>query len=148
MFLPVDRGIEIPMNRCFFRLFGPRQAGAALVLAVLIGGCASSPPNIPEDLSPAELIQRGQEAADRNRYGQSLYYYEAIIQRFPSNIDMVCAAEYEIAFIHYKQKKYEEARGEFEALLRRYAGPEGENLPPQFKRLTEIVLEKINEKTL
>ena len=132
------------MKKNFFRLGFPVGGGlGALVLAGIVLGCASGPPDIPPDLSPAELIQRGQEASDRNRYGRALYYYEAIIERFPVAIDAICAAEYEIAFIHYKQKKYDEARRELEALLDRYAGPGGADLPPQFKRLSESVLEKI-----
>lgn len=117
-----------------------------MLLLGLLAACASGPADIPDTLSPAELIQRGQEASDRNRYNQALHYYEAIVERFSSDIDMLCAAEYEIAFIHYKQKKYDEARGEFEALLARYEAPGGDNLPPQFKRLAGIVLEKIPER--
>jgi hypothetical protein len=59
---------------------------------------------------------------------------------------MVCTAEYEIAFIHYKQKKYADARTEFNALLERYRSPGAELLPPQFRRLSTIVLERITEK--
>jgi outer membrane protein assembly factor BamD (BamD/ComL family) len=108
--------------------------------------CATGPVNIAPDLTSAELIQRGQEASDRNRYNQSLQYYEAILDRYPSYIDEVCAAEYEIAFIHYKQKKYEQSKTEFNALLTRYNGADAALLPPQFKILTTIVLEKIAEK--
>ncbi|GHT97771.1 lipoprotein [Spirochaetia bacterium] len=108
--------------------------------------CASGPVNIAPDLTPAELIQRGQEASDRNRYNQSLQYYEAILDRFPSNRDAVCAAEYEIAFIHYKQKQYSQAQDEFNALLRRYEGRDAELLPPEFKVLATIVVERIAEK--
>jgi hypothetical protein len=59
---------------------------------------------------------------------------------------MICQAEYEIAFIHYKQKKYDAARGEFEALLVRYNTPDEELLPAQFKKLATIVLARIDEK--
>jgi outer membrane protein assembly factor BamD (BamD/ComL family) len=97
-------------------------------------------------LSPAELIQKGQEASDRNRYKQSLQYYGAIIERYPSYIDEVCAAEYEIAFIYYKQKKYEQAKSALEALLSRYETADAELLPQQFRKLTQIVLAKIAEK--
>ncbi|MDR3166985.1 MAG: hypothetical protein LBT93_03490 [Treponema sp.] len=108
-------------------------------------GCASSPVDIPEGLSSAELIQRAQEASDRNRYKNALQYYDAILERFATNIDLVCAAEYEIAFIHYKQNKYELARNEFNALLARYDTPDEELLPPQFKKLAIIVLERMEE---
>jgi outer membrane protein assembly factor BamD (BamD/ComL family) len=109
-------------------------------------GCASGPLVINEDLTPEELIQRAQEASDRNRYKVSLQYYQALLDRFPSNIDWVIAAEYEIAFIHYKQKNYEQSREEFNSLLQYYDTPDAELLPPQFKILAEIVLEQISEK--
>jgi tetratricopeptide (TPR) repeat protein len=108
--------------------------------------CASGPIGIPDDLTPEDLIQRGQEASDRNRYNQALQYYGAIIDRFPLNIDMICAAEYEIAFIYYKQKKYEDAKTEFNALLAWYDTPDAELLPLQFRKLASIVLEKIEAK--
>jgi outer membrane protein assembly factor BamD (BamD/ComL family) len=108
--------------------------------------CASGPINIPDDLRPEDLVQRGQEASDRNRYNHALQYYAAIIDRFDSNLEMVCTAEYEIAFIHYKQKKYDAAQTEFNALLVRYDSPDEELLPQQFKKLAGIVLEQIGEK--
>jgi outer membrane protein assembly factor BamD (BamD/ComL family) len=123
-----------------------RRIAALLVSAVIIAACATGPVNIPDDLSPAELIQRAQEATDRNRYGIALQYYEALLDRNRTNIDLVCTAEYEIAFVHYKQKKYEEARRELNSLLVRYESPDQELLPQQFKRLANIVLEQITEK--
>ena len=116
-----------------------------LFAAVLALSCASRPVVIPDDLTAAELIQRGQEASDRNRYNISLQYYAAIIERYPMDIDSVCAAEYEIAFIHYKQKKYDMAKIEFTDLLERYNIPDEALLPPQFKILSQKILDKITE---
>jgi outer membrane protein assembly factor BamD (BamD/ComL family) len=115
----------------------------ALVLFPVLYACSSGPLVIPQDLTAAELIQRGQEASDRNRYAVSLTYYETILERFPNDLDNVCAAEYEIAFIHYKQKKYPEAKDEFASLLARYDSPDEELLPPQFKILSTKILAKI-----
>jgi outer membrane protein assembly factor BamD (BamD/ComL family) len=115
---------------------------AAVVMAV---SCASQV-FIPEDLSAPEMVQRAQEASDRNRYNIALQYYEAILLRNPYNADYICAAEYEIAFIHYKQKKYAQARSEFNMLLERYNTPDAELLPPQFKILARKVLESIDDK--
>jgi len=114
--------------------------------ALLFSACATGSLNIPQNLSPSELIQRAQEASDRNRYNYALQYYQALLERNPTNIDLVCTAEYEIAFIHYKQKKYGQARAEFNALLERYNADDGEYLPPQFKLLALKVLERIDEK--
>jgi outer membrane protein assembly factor BamD (BamD/ComL family) len=121
-----------------------RRTFLALVFfPLLLASCSSGPVNIPDDITAAELIQRGQEASDRNRYAISLQYYEAIFERFPSDLASVCAGEYEIAFIHYKQKKYAEAKDEFTDLLARYEDPDEELLPPQFKILSTKALKKI-----
>ena len=125
------------MNRLLLPLFA---------LALCLSACATRVVNIPQGLSPAELIQRAQEAMDRNRYGIAMQYYEALLERNITNIDLVCEAEYEIAFIHYKQKLYTQAREEFNALLERYDLLDGEYLPPQFKILANRVLESITEK--
>ena len=114
--------------------------------ALCLFACATGTLNIPHDLSPSELIQRAQEASDRNRYNYALQYYQALLERNPTNIDLVCTAEYEIAFIHYKQKKFEQARAGFNTLLMRYDMPNGHLLPQQFKLLANIVLERITEK--
>jgi len=116
--------------------------GAALCL----GACVTGKLNIPQELTPAELIQRAQEASDRNRYNYALQYYTALLERNSTNIDLVCTAEYEISFIYYKQKKYSQAKEGFKLLLERYETPDGNLLPPQFKRLSTIVLERISEK--
>ena len=110
---------------------------AAIMLAA---SCATGPVTIPENLTAAELVQRAQEASDRNRYAVSLQYYETILERFPTDMEYVCTAEYEIAFINYKQKKYDLAKTGFNALLNRYNTPDEELLPPQYKVLSKKIL--------
>jgi len=122
-----------------------KYAALAALLITAISCVSTGPVEIPEGLTTAELIQRGQEASDRNRYNVSLQYYEAVTERFPYDIDSVIAAEYEIAFIHYKQKNYELSKTEFNRLLERYNTPDQELLPAQFKILSNIVLGKIQE---
>jgi outer membrane protein assembly factor BamD (BamD/ComL family) len=118
----------------------------ALAALMCFYACAGGPSNISEDLSPSELIQRAQEASDRNRYKVALQYYQVLLDRNRYNIDLVCTAEYEIAFIYYKQKKYTQAKEGFNDLLERYNTPDEENLPQQFKLLALKVLERIEEK--
>jgi len=116
----------------------------ALIFAILFSACASI--NISEDLSPAELIQRAQEATDRNNYNTAIRYYQALHERNRSNIDLMITAEYHIAFIHYKQDKFGQAREELNAVLEYYKTPDEELLPQHFKKLSEIVLQSIEEK--
>jgi outer membrane protein assembly factor BamD (BamD/ComL family) len=117
----------------------------AVLMIVAVSCISTGPVEIPDGLTTAELIQRGQEASDRNRYNVSLQYYEAVLERFPYDIDNVIAAEYEIAFIHYKQKDYAQAKTDFNRLLAHFNTPDEELLPAQFKILSHIVLGKIAE---
>jgi outer membrane protein assembly factor BamD (BamD/ComL family) len=117
-----------------------------LAAALIVSACATGKVVIPQNLSPAELIQRAQEASDKNKYSIALQYYEALRERNATNTDLLCTAEYEIAFIHYKQKKYALAKEEMNALLERYNASDGEHLPPQFNLLAKKVMERIEEK--
>lgn len=127
------------MRKITFRLFG-----IAVLLAVgQFVSCSSAPVVIPEDLTPMELVQRAQDATDNNRYDAAIQYYSAILERYSDDMEMVCTAEYEIAFINYKQRNYEEAKAGFTALLERYKGVDAEFLPAQYKILSEKVLAKM-----
>jgi outer membrane protein assembly factor BamD (BamD/ComL family) len=120
--------------------------GGAVLGAVFFVSCYSGPVKLADGVTAAELIQQGQSAYEWNRYGQAVQYYEAILVRFPDDIDRACEAQYEIARIHYKQKKYNIAREEMEELRARYETVDGEILPTKFKILSEIVLGQIAEK--
>jgi outer membrane protein assembly factor BamD (BamD/ComL family) len=115
------------------------------LIVILFSACTTTA-NISEDLSPAELIQRAQEASDRKRYSVAMQFYEALHERFRHNIDLVITAEYEIAFIHYKQRNFQQAREGFYAMLEYYNTPDEALLPQHFKRLAHIVLERIDER--
>jgi outer membrane protein assembly factor BamD (BamD/ComL family) len=114
----------------------------ALILGLCLGAlaCASAPVPAPEGLSPSELIQRAQDASEKNNKEQAIVLYEAILERFPNDMSSVCAAEYEIAFIRYKQKRNDEAQTRFKALLARYEGPDAALLPAHYRILSEKIL--------
>ncbi|MFQ3547758.1 MAG: tetratricopeptide repeat protein [Termitinemataceae bacterium] len=114
-----------------------------IVAAIMVLSCTSAPIVIDDTLTPMELVQRAQDATDKNQYSAAMQYYQAILDRYPKDIDMVCAAEYEIAFLYYKQKKYTPAKERFRALLQRYEAPDADFLPLQYKILAEKVLAKI-----
>ena len=122
-----------------------RYIAFAILTALAVSCVSTRPVEVPDNLTAAELIQRGQEASDKNRYDVSIQYYEAVIERFSYDIDNIIAAEYEIAFIHYKQKNYVQAKNEFNRLLARYNIPDQELLPAQYKVLSNIVMGKIEE---
>ncbi|MDR0551979.1 MAG: tetratricopeptide repeat protein [Spirochaetaceae bacterium] len=116
-----------------------------LIACLAVCGCNSTP-NVSQTASVMEIIQKAQEATDRDRYGLAIHYYSLLLDRFPYDRNAVCTAQYEIAFIHYKQKKYAVSKAEFEELLRRYNERDSELLPPEYKILSEKGLKKINAK--
>jgi len=134
--------VVIVMNKISVKL----SIFTAIFFILTFSSCQTTVLNISHDLSPAELIQRAQEASDHNRYNVSLQYYQALYERNRSNIDLIITAEYEIAFIHYKQKKYQQSREEFLKLLEYYNSADAELLPQQYKILANIVLKSIEEK--
>jgi len=115
------------------------------VVILVISSCASAPAPIPEELGPAELLQKGQDFSERNQYQEAIRYYQAVLDRFSSDLTYICTAEYEIAFIHYKQKKMDEAEAGFRALLKRYDSPDAALLPAQFQVLSGKLLAKIEQ---
>jgi outer membrane protein assembly factor BamD (BamD/ComL family) len=108
--------------------------------------CQTIPKDIPTDLTPSELVQKAQDAADKNNYKSAETYYDVILERYPLNNEFVCISQYEIAHLHYKQRKWDLAKSELLALLDRYTKADAELLPAKYKTLSNIVLEEIREK--
>ncbi len=119
------------------------QVVILVAAAALFLSCASAPIPAPEGLTPAELIQRAQDANDANNREQAVIYYRAVLDRFPDDLGAACAAEYEIAFIDYKEENFEASKTGFRTLLARYEGPDAALLPAQYKILGEKILAKI-----
>ena len=124
-----------------------------IVVGVLVVGCAALaaacqtvPEEIPEGLSRMEMFQRAQEAVEVERWELALRYYETFIDRFPDERGAIAEAEYEIAFIAYKQERYVESIALFEAILRKYEEDETGMLPEWPRVLSLRLLEIIDER--
>jgi tetratricopeptide (TPR) repeat protein len=120
---------------------------AILVGVILLSGCRSTPEEIPEGLSRMEMFQLAQEAVDRERWETALLYYREFIQRFPDDQGAIMEAEYEIAFIAYKQREYDVARERFQAILETYEEDETRQLPEWPRVLSERLVGIIDERT-
>jgi len=119
---------------------------ATLSFTLLVTSCQTGPPDIPEGLSQAEMFQRAQEAADSEKWETALAYYNTFLERYPDDRANGVAAQYEIAFIHYKMGRYATSEQEFNALLARYEGDQADQLPAWPRVLSEKVLKKVQEK--
>jgi outer membrane protein assembly factor BamD (BamD/ComL family) len=119
------------------------QALRALLI-VLIGvfvtiGCATVPTEVPEDLSPAELLQRAQEFADSRNYQAALAYNQAIMDRFPEDRVSYITAQYHRGLFHQRNGDFEIAIEQYEIILARFQAET--NLPNWIRILSERRLE-------
>ncbi len=116
------------------------------VLLFLFSGCRGVPKSIPENLQPEEYFKNAQSAVvDWGNYKAALFYYQEFIKKYPDMKGKVIEAEYEIAFIHYKQENYSESIKRFKEILARYETEERVYYPEWPKILSEKILEKAEE---
>jgi outer membrane protein assembly factor BamD (BamD/ComL family) len=131
------------------RIITLRATTAFFVIAcavLLAASCATAPTTVPEGISAAEIIQKAQEASDKNDLEAALVYYRTATERFASDLPVVCECEYEIGFIYFKQDKFEASKALLETLLARYDQPDAKLLPTQYKVLGDKILAEANAK--
>jgi len=125
-----------------------------LTLAIFMASCSSVPKDLhDENITPEEFFQKAQEAViDWNRYKTAIAYYEEFMVRYPDMKNKIIEAEYEIAFIKYKQKKYDESEMLFRQLLDKYETDEAIYYPEWPRTMANKLLPEIekdrNKKTL
>ncbi len=116
---------------------------ALTFLAVIfIVSCASIPKEIPLELTAKELNQKAQECAAVENYAGAEVYYKTLIQRFGMDTSVLVPAEFELAHVYIKQKKYDKAKPVLERVLSYYEVDTG-TLPREYKKLAQIDLDKI-----
>lgn len=124
----------------YTRIFG------IFVIIVLCSCVSNAPVEVAQDTPAVKIIQKGQDAFDAGKYEQAIAYYDEVLKRFPDNPEVVISAQYEIAYIHYKTKKYSFARNECNEILAQYNTPSGALLPQQYRILASIVLNNVTKK--
>ncbi len=119
-----------------------------LIGAILLclSSCMTAPKSVPEDATVEDLTLLGQQSLDISNYKAAEVYYSTIIQRYGSDITVLVAAEYEIAHIRIKQKRWDEAEDILTRIVSYYDDAAPDMLPPHYKKLALIDLEKIPKK--
>lgn len=123
-------------------------AGILLALIFFVTGCQSAPKDIPQNLSAEELINLAQSSYDSGNVKAAQAYYEAIIIRYGDQMDKLVEAEYEIAHLKIKQKKWQQAIPDLQRILSYYEADTTGVLPSAFKKLAELDMAKVPEKEL
>ena len=109
---------------------------------IFVVSCASVPKNIPLELSAKELNQKAQECTAAENYAGAEVYYKTLIQRFGMDTSVLVPAEFELAHVYIKQKKYDKAKPVLERVLSYYEVDNG-SLPREYKKLAQVDLNKI-----
>lgn len=123
-------------------------AGIFLALIFFTTGCQSAPKDIPLNLSAEELINLAQASYDAGNVKAAQAYYEAIIIRYGDQMDKLVEAEYEIAHLKIKQKKWQQAIPDLQRILSYYEADTTGTIPAAFKKLAELDMAKVPEKEL
>ena len=118
-----------------------------IISFLILASCKSVPKNVPDDLLPEEFFRLAQTAVvDWSNYNAALFYYNEFINRFPDMRGKVIEAEYEIAFIYYKRKNYDEATRRFNLILEQYQTPNRAYFNEWPKVLSEKILAAIEKR--
>ena len=97
---------------------------------------------IPEDKTPAQIIQMGQNYVGNNDYKSATFCYNTVIDRYGSDPAIYVEANYELGRIYLAQRKYDKAYKTFNEILDIY-DRYGTMLPGAYKKLCIISLEQI-----
>jgi tetratricopeptide repeat domain protein len=119
-----------------------------LFLLAFLFSCASIPKEekIPMDTEVIDLIQKAQEAFEINNYRGAKKWYEIILKRFGDSTEIRVEAEYEIAHILTKQRKWKDAYSLLKKVIEQYETKGGMKLPPEFYKLAKMDYEKVLKK--
>lgn len=103
---------------------------------------------VPEDLTIAQLIQKGQDAYGISDYKSAEVYYLTAIERFGDDTNTYIEVKYELGHLYLKTKDYDKAFAAFTEILELYDYASTGLLPPEYKKLAQIGLSKIPEDKL
>ena len=117
-----------------------------LFFTVLALSSCKSLPEIPNDLTQAQIIQKGQNAFSAGDYKVAEYYYQTSIQRYGNNTESYIESKYELGHLYLKTKDYDKAEEAFNEILELYEYAAAGDLPPSYKKLANIGLSKIPKK--
>jgi outer membrane protein assembly factor BamD (BamD/ComL family) len=119
---------------------------AILLTLIALNSCATYSTELDEEWSEEYFFKTAQQAFDRGSLSESLFYYEVYLLRYPQNHTKDIAAEYERAYILYKQKKINQSELFFNTILEKYeTSPYAYLYPQAYKVLSEKVLAQIEE---
>ena len=116
---------------------------SVIFASAVITSCQSVPKDIPTDLTAREIVQKAQNASNNGNNKAAEVYYKTLLERYGMDTSIYIEANFEIAHLCIKQKRYEEATSRLNDILSIYESSAPGELPAQFKKLASIDMAKI-----
>ena len=115
-------------------------ATAALVLLAALVSCRTTGPVDLTGLTPAEVFQRAQDAADKGDFRRALAYYEGFLAQPGIEAQRAAWARYEAALLNHKMGDDDTALAKLDELLALY---EKDKTLPESARILALNLQKV-----
>ena len=115
-------------------------ATAALVLLAALVSCRTTGPVDLTGLTPAEVFQRAQDAADKGDFRRALAYYEGFLAQPGIEAQRAAWARYEAALLNHKMGDDDTALVKLDELLALY---EKDKTLPESARILAVNLQKV-----
>ena len=113
---------------------------AALVLLAALVSCRTTGPVDLTGLTPAEVFQRAQDAADKGDFRRALAYYEGFLAQPGIEAQRAAWARYEAALLNHKMGDDDTALAKLDELLALY---EKDKTLPESARILAVNLQKV-----
>lgn len=128
------------MKRVFYFL-------SVLIFSTVIFSCATTK-EIPEGLTSAQMIQLGQNEYVSGNYKQAEKCYLEVIKKYGMDTAIYVEVKYELGHLYVNRKDYKKAFDAFTEILEIYENASYGILPPSYKKLAQIGMNKIPENKL
>jgi outer membrane protein assembly factor BamD (BamD/ComL family) len=115
-------------------------AAAALALLAALVSCRTTGPVDLAGLTPAEVFQRAQDAADKGDFSRALAYYEGFLAQPGIEAQRAAWARYEAALLNHKMGDDDTALVKLDELLALY---EKDKTLPESARILAVNLQKV-----
>ena len=113
-------------------------AGLSLTLAA-----CNSTKEIPDNLTAPQLLQKGQACLDSSDSKTAEKYFFKTIELYGNDTNTYIEAKYELAHLYIKTKRWEKAYSNLAEILELYDYAAAGSLPPAYKKLAQIEMDKI-----
>ncbi len=112
------------------------------ILSTLLTSCYSVPSEVPEDMTPDQIINEAIAFGDNNNPAAAKFYFEALLDRYGTDSNYRVIGEYEIGHILVKQGKYSEALPYLYDVLYTCENDYYGSIPPKYHVLAQNDIER------